>query len=295
MYNQPPGPHHDGQQDNNQMQMQMHQMQQQINQLEENNKPKGMPHKLEEFEFGVFIKQKFDLLEAMTGCERANEYKVYKRNKEGKKSGDRQFKYKEKSSYYERQCLAGSCKPFRQRVKNCQGESEDDSICMRCEKECKCSYYCCNRAEMLCYYTEEEDQTKEKYLGKCYDPWDMCNYTFRVYTDADPTATGSSNIDYTIKASCCQIYFWCKCPCKACNEVLFMIHDGDAGEVVGELRKKGIDCATNVLMGDDADNFLVDFPKNSNWRQRAMLMNLAIFIDYTMFEDTSENQQHQTG
>jgi len=40
-------------------------------------------------------------------------------------------------------------------------------------------------------------------------------------------------------------------------------------------------------MGDDADEFSVDFPEKSDWMQRAMLMNLTVFIDYTMFEDTS--------
>jgi len=100
---------------------------------------------------GVLIKQKFDLMENLTGCERPNIYYVYGRNKNDKdtKKGKKLFKYHEKSSFYDR-CLTGSCKPFHMKVQN-QQQSADDEYCMKCEKECKCTYLCCNRTDMKCY------------------------------------------------------------------------------------------------------------------------------------------------
>jgi len=240
---------------------------------------------------GCLVKQKFELLEELSGCEMPNIYYVYQRNKKNKdkKKGDKIFKYKEKSSWYERQCMTGSCKPFRMKVKNEQAMAEDEE-CMRCEKECKCTYMCCNRTEMKCYYTEADNTGTgtEQYLGKCYDPWDCMNFSFKIYTE-------SENCEYFIQASCCQCYFWLKCPCEKCQLVIFNMHEGDStsGTMVGELRRTGRDCLKNATMGNDADEFSVDFPEKSTWKQRAMFMNMVVFIDYTMFEDTSDQEKNK--
>lgn len=240
---------------------------------------------------GVLIKQKFDLIEALSGCERPNIYYVYarhKKDKDKKGKGGKLFKYKEKSTFYER-CMTGSCKPFRMKCSNEQ-KGADDADCMRCDKECRCTYYCFNRADMKCYYTElaENGVGEEHYMGKCYDPWDCMNYSFRIYTE-------SENVDFLVQASCCQCYFYFNCPCEKCQLVIFKIHEGDStsGEVVGEIRKTGKDCLKQAIMANDADEFSVDFPAKATWKQRAMFMNMTVFVDYTMFEDTSEHQQQR--
>ena len=53
----------------------------------------------------VFVKQKFEMLEALTGCETENRYKVYGSNENMDKVGDPIFKCKEKSSFLARNCL----------------------------------------------------------------------------------------------------------------------------------------------------------------------------------------------
>ena len=238
---------------------------------------------------GVIIKQKFNLLEAVSGCERPNVYYVYPRHKKDKdkKKGAKMFKYKEKSTCYER-CLTGNCKPFRMKCHNKQKKDGDEEQCMECKKECRCTYYCCNRAEMHCYYTELEEKEggETHYLGKCYDPYDCYNFTFKIYTQND-------DCDYVVQATCCQWYFWLQCPCAKCQLVVFKIHEGSStsGPLVGELRRQGKDCTKNFVLGEGADEFSCDFPEKSDWRQRAMLMNLVVFIDYTMFEESSDSTQ----
>merc|ERR1712151_74851 len=149
-----------------------------------------------------------------------------------------------------------------------------------------------NRTKMKCWYTElsEHNMGEEHELGECYDPWDCMNFSFKIYTE-------NKECDFFIQASCMQCYFWLKCPCEKCQLVIFNIHKGGSTSApqVGELRRTGRDCTKNVLMGNDADEFSVDFPANSSWQQRAMLMNMVVFIDYTMFEDTSEQQNQQSG
>jgi len=266
-------------QQNMQMQQQMMQMQQQMNQMQEVVAYEPLDKKMARLEDGVFIKQKFDIMEMMTGCEFPNQYYAYARKGKEKKKGKKEFKFKEKSSFYDR-CLQGSCKPYKMKVYNEQ-KVEDDKICMRCKKDCRCTFYCFNRPEMEVWYTEGD---AEHYLGKAVDPFDFCNFGYVLKNENDQT-------EFRVKASCCQLYFWIKCPCKACNVVKFEIKSADTDELVGELVRTGRDCLKNMIMDEDGDTFTVDFPKNTTWRQRAMLMNLVVFIDFSMFEDTSGQGQ----
>lgn len=243
---------------------------------------------------GVFIKQKMDWMEAFTGCERPNEYYVYARHpqKENKKKGSKIFKYKEHSDCCERQCLKGDCKPFDMKVKS-EVTGAPDSQVMHCVKECRCTYLCFNRSDMKCYYNELKSLGgPDLFLGKVYDPWDCCHFSFQIRTG--PNDAECNKIEYIIWGSVCQWYFCCRCPCKDCQRVEFEIHEGEAkGNHVGMLVRTGRDCFKNVVKGDDADEFTVDFPQNASWQHRAMLMSTVVFIDYSIFEDTSnQNQRH---
>lgn len=280
------------QQQNVMMQQQMQSMQMQMNDLNKLTEYKEMDKKLEEFEFGILVKQKYEIMEGITGCEFPNVYHVYKKDKMGKKKGEKQFKYKEKSTFCERMA-SGACKPYKMKVFNEQKLHEDE-ICMKCQKECFCSYMCCNRQYMLAYRVEGGN---DNLLGMMYDVWSCCNLTFHIYDDeSEVDGSKFGNLDYIVTAGRCQSYFWfgsC-CPCKSCQEVAFEIQDGKTLEVVGQLLKHGRTCMSNAITGDDQDLFSVDFPKYSNWRQRAMLMNLSVFIDYVMFEDSSSEDRNGT-
>merc|ERR1719240_652537 len=235
---------------------------------------------------GVLVKQRFDLLEALTGCERANKYDVYKLGgSEGKekKKGHKEFKFAEKSNCCQRQFLTGPCKPYKMKCYNQQKDDDMDAPCLKCHKECKCSYWCINRQEMIVDYDEHGQSGR---LGRVYDNCDFYNYSFGLY-DHDEV------LIYTVKASCLQCYFWCRCPCKSCQRVDFQVlqGDGSSNTSVSTLSKLGRDCLTNMIKGDDADMFSVNFPADANWQMRALLMCLAVFIDYCMFEDTSDGDK----
>ena len=45
---------------------------------------KGM---IESFQHGIFVSQKIDILEVLTGCETANRYNVFEMDQEGNKIG----------------------------------------------------------------------------------------------------------------------------------------------------------------------------------------------------------------
>lgn len=169
----------------------------------------SIKNKLEGIE-GVVIKQKFHLMEALVNVEQSNNYAVYRKKPDSKKKlKGKIFKYKEKSNFCARQCLSGSCKPYDMKVYNIS--KDDDDECMKCHKECTCSYYCFNREVMTCFLTEKG---LNNIIGSVRDPFDCCDYTFEVYDERD-------NLDYILQADCCQAYFWCRCPCDACQGVHF--------------------------------------------------------------------------
>lgn len=72
---------------------------------------------------GVYIKQKFELLEALTGWETPNTYKVYRINDKGDKvDKDAMFKAKEKSGWCMRMCCPGNMRAFEMKIKHSEGK-----------------------------------------------------------------------------------------------------------------------------------------------------------------------------
>lgn len=284
------------------MQMQMQQMQQQMQQMQAQNQQmmhqqheatryRSLQEKLTEMNPGIIVKQRFEIMEALSMCEFPNIYYVYgikgAGERKGKyKKGKKEFKYSEKSDCYDRYCLTGSCKPFTMKVKNIQKDDDKNQVAMRCKKDCKCTYYCLNRPTMECFLDETG---VESFLGSCYDACDIYHYNYQLKTD-------QNEIEYYIQASVCQCYFWMGCcPCAMCQKVVFYVREPGNSEPVSELTREGRDCMKNAVLGDDADEFTVLFPAKSNWRQRAMMMNLVVFIDYSMFEDTSSQDKQMGG
>ena len=228
----------------------------------------------------IFIKQKKNIGEALTGCDLENKYYVYKaaKNKE-KKSGKKIYKVKEKSSCYARVCLKMDCRPLDMKVYNqLNKDSDADDLCLFLSKPCTCTFLCCNRPTLNIYYKEDE---KNEYLGKIMDPWECCNYNFVVYDETNTPI-------YKIIANCCQCAFWCNgCPCKACEEALIDVFDYNSKEKVAVMKKKSKNCCEQSIF--DCGNYYVDFPNNATWKQKALLMSAALFIDYQIFQQNDQN------
>ncbi|CAD8113117.1 unnamed protein product [Paramecium sonneborni] len=233
---------------------------------------------------GIFIKQKFELFEALTGFETPNVYKVYPANDQGKKKKQKAlFKCKEKSSTCARICLPGNARPFEMKISNygCKDfqpamakmfMKDDKRIVFKFKREYQCTCLCFNRPRLEVLYVEN-DQNKK--LGTIVNPWYFCNIGCHVLDIND-------NLRYIVEASCCQTYFWCRCPCNSCNKVEFVIKIPN-GEVVAHLMKKGKDCCKNMI--GDADNFSLIFPKGATKEDKALLLAVTLMMDYMYFED----------
>ena len=240
---------------------------------------KGGFQKLQELD-GIFIKQKLELLEVVTGCETENKYDVFALNKNGKKKGHRLFKCKEKSSWCARQCLSGDCRPFQMNISTLtRGEDDEYEPFLRLERECKCTCLCFERPEVLVTLVEGG---KNEYLGKIVDPWNCCNMEFKVYDKNDTKK-------YTIEGDCCQLGVWCSWPCEACQTIDFDVKSG-SGEVLSSLQKRSQGCVKAMV--SDSDNFVLSFPNKATEADKALLMSAVLFVDFRHFENNGKNNTH---
>jgi len=222
---------------------------------------------------GIFIKQKLDILEAMTGCEQGNTYLVYPLGKDGDKKGKKLFKCKEKSSCFAKQCMTGDCRPFQLKI-NLEDESEelDNEAFLLLDRPCKCTCYCFNRPELSVTWVEDG---KSQYIGKIIDPWTCCNIINEIY-DKD------NNFKYKVEGSCLQIGMHCKGPFECCEKIDFEIKT-PSGDVISGIQKKSPGCL--AAMVSDADNFSVHFPANASKEDKALIMATVLFLDYRYFEE----------
>jgi len=221
---------------------------------------------------GVFIKQKLELAEVMTGCEVGNVYYVFPMNKDGDKKGHKLFKCKEKSSCCAKQCMSGDCRPFQLKV-NLEDESEelDNEPFLLLDRPCKCTCYCFNRPELIVTYVEDG---RSEYIGKITNPWECCNILLDVQ-DKD------GNVKYGINGSCCQIGMHCKGPFDCCQTIDFEIKT-PSGDTVAGLQKRSQGCVQAEI--SNADNFSLNFPANATKEDKALLMAAVLFLDFRYFE-----------
>jgi hypothetical protein len=230
---------------------------------------------------GIFVKQKFDLLEALTGCEQANTYMVHELNPSGEQKKKAIFKCKEKSGCCARNCLAADCRPFDMEVKrvtNNEFAQEMDLMAIKMERECQCTCYCFNRPEMKVYtYKQMGGAESKTYIGKVVDNYDFCNFSYNV-CDVE------GKIIFFIKASCCQCGFCCKCPCEPCEKITFDFWRGDKEVALEPIMKVGTgNCLKNAI--SDADNFRVPFPPGATPNEKSLLLAAVLMIDFMQFEE----------
>lgn len=227
---------------------------------------------------GIYVKQKTELMEAITGCETGNKYLVYERGGNGRRKGKEMLECKEFSSCCARNCTTSGCRPFKMRVFNLWNH---DDKCLEMDRDCQLTVCCLFRPSMQIYHTEGGSR---EYLGRVVDNFDCCNYSFDIQDHSNRTI-------FYIEGSCCQCGLWCKCPCQGCEKVTFNIWRGKKQRALGTpLVKHGKrSCVKNAFT--DADDFSVPFPGGSTFEERCLLLGATLFIDYMMFESSPSNRE----
>jgi hypothetical protein len=231
---------------------------------------------------GLFIKQKPQYLEAMTGIEQENVYYVHGSDKQGDKDGFKLLKAKEKSGWCSRNCLPADIRPFKIKVEH-ELYPKNGQNFLSMDKEFRCACLCFNRPEMEVRHVENNSDER---LGKIVQPFFCCNKGLSVHDKSDTHI-------YTVVASCCQLGFFCNAPCESCQTINFEIKNA-GGETVGSLQKQSPGCAKQLLT--DADNFSLIFPQNATVQEKSLLLSSVILMDFAYFESKQgPNQNNRNG
>jgi hypothetical protein len=227
---------------------------------------------------GIFVKQKFLLLQALTGCEQQNEYQIFNLDRNGEKRGTPIYKAKEKSTWCARNCLQADCRPFKMLVseKDYLNPDGDETPVLKFNRECRCTFYCFNRPELT---IEHFIQGQEVYIGKIRQPWMCMNLQVNVHDESDA-------LKYKVNGSCCQLGIWCHWPCEPCQTVDFDVYDA-GGEKVGSLQKRTAGCLKSAI--SDTANFATFFPANATPNDKALLLAAIIMLDFSYFEEKPQN------
>ena len=228
---------------------------------------------------GVFIKQKLELLEVVTGCQTENSYNVFELGEDGEKKGEAFLKAKEKSDTCARIFLPSSCRPFKMKI-NHKGGNQDHNNFLDMDREYTCTCFCLNRPEMTVTNTENGENNR---IGKVTNPFLCCDYGVDVY-DKD------NMITHLIRGDCCQLGIWCPLPCKDCQIVNFDIKTSN-GQKVAQLTKKPTGFCKAAV--SEVSYFAVEFPQNATKEERALLMASAIMLDFQYFEENDDNDNNK--
>lgn len=228
---------------------------------------------------GIFVKQKFELLEVLTGCETQNKYTVYACDVAGNKEGAPLFKCKEKSGCCNRNFLPGDCRQFNMDITHDSGGilQFDGLPFLFMQRPFACTCFCLNRPYIEINYSENG---KNVYLGKVTHDFSCCEMYFSLF---DKTNT----CVYQIRGTIWQIGVYnrqqnnCAC-CKSCQQAFLFIHDLRQGmKRVGIIEKRGRGFSELI---SDADNFSVLFPIKANAEERTLIMAACLLLDFRYFE-----------
>jgi len=66
-------------------------------------------------------------------------------------------------------------------------------------------------------------------IGKVVQPFSCCDKGLTVYNKKE-------ELIYTVEGGCCQVGFWCGCPCESCQTIDFDVRKA-TGEHVGFIQK----------------------------------------------------------
>lgn len=247
----------------------------------------------------VYINQKVELLEAITGCETKNRYHIHEwdkaaadaaqKAKAGK--GRRLLKAKEDSSCMMRIC----CGPNRGYNMDIKGtgeavaENPADQLFVERPFQCTCLFWC----RPIWHVSHKTIGN----IGEVYQPCRCCELLLEIrkpLDEAHPPAAavaGTPDVWYRLRGSCCQLGLFCQCPCGPCKQVKFYLYRGDdegLTEPVGEITKEWDSCIRQAFT--DADSFSVVFPSDASDMAKALIVMSVISLDMAYFERKNQNQ-----
>merc|ERR1711892_164863 len=204
----------------------------------------------------LLVKQKVELLEAFTGWETANKYKIFN------SLGQQVYMAKEDTDCCTRQCC-GPARPFDMNICDNQGmEVIHLTRPLRCQT---CCFPCCLQ-EM------EVSSPPGTIIGTIEQQWTMIYPKFVI---KDQTGNPVLKIEGPL------------CPISCCGDVDFKVVSVQTGSEVGLITKQWSGIAKEAFT--DADNFGISFPLDLDVKVKGTLLGALFLIDFMYFEQKKNN------
>jgi len=225
----------------------------------------------------VEVKEKANWVEALSAIigqeiEMANKYQVMSDN------GEQIFYAVEETDFCTRQLkqCCPDCAPWTLNILYTQHGYQH--LVYKLTRPWTCTCLCFNRPSV-----DIVDVTTNQKIGSISNPCACCNLAFHVRDQNDQEVLLANG-------GCCQWGMCCPLPCGPCASIDFPISDVSTGVSVGHLQKNVPSCF-KFLIAPDVDNYKLDFGKVSNPQWKALLLGLAIFVDFRYFSENSNDDQ----
>eukprot|EP01066_Platyproteum_vivax_P014864 Platyproteum_vivax@DN6636_c0_g1_i2.p1 len=186
--------------------------------------------------------------------------------------GPELFVATENSSCREKSFCIKDCKALHFDISMFPGSGMPVNI-WHAERSCMCSFCCFKRPTL-----HVTDALSGNGLATIVDPF-ACNPTFNVQDDSRETVLRA-------RGGCCQCGMWFACGCGPCAKVSFTVEDAKSGDQIGAITKVVPGCCKFLI--SDADNYEVEFGAVSNPQWKAIVVILAIFMDFRYFDNRNE-------
>jgi len=203
----------------------------------------------------LLVKQQVELLEAFTGFETANKYKVLN------SLGQDVFYAKEDTDCCTRQCC-GPSRPFDMDISDNSGmEAIHLSRPLRCQS---CLCFCCLQSM-------EVSSPPGTVVGTIEQ---NCTFIYPSFTIKDENESPVLKIEGPL------------CTIACCGDIEFKVVTME-GQEVGQIKKQWTGILKEALT--DADNFSISFPIDLELKVKATLLGALFLIDFMYFETQNHN------
>jgi hypothetical protein len=242
---------------------------------------------------GILMRQKLDVLEAVSKWERRNKYQVAaKPQDKGNKAEeweDATFKkalkhghiltLKEESSCCQRQCL-GRFRSFKIKVKGGEDTKADGDTLAEFDRPCKCSVICC--LWLLNPSTLTVSLKGGQVTGRVIHHWPMINnfimcQSFWRVVDETGKDTHLIHDDF-----CCNENMFA--PSCCCKTRTIGIWNPDHSKQVGSIVNVWPGCNSIRSCFCQVDNYILNFPEDATPTEKLNLLGALVLVEYMVFE-----------
>jgi len=209
----------------------------------------------------LIVKGKVELLEAFTGFESANKYKIYN------SLGQEVYYAKEDTDCCTRQ-VCGPGRPFLMNITDTRGQEV-----IRLDRPLRCGNGC---LPLPCCLQEIEVQSPPGTLiGTVQQEWSFCNPKFVIKNEA-----GEAIFRTVMEVCGGACTGWC------CSDAELPLITMD-GQEVGKITKQWSGLGKEMFT--DADNFGINFPMDLDVKMKATLLGALFLVDFMYFEKQNQN------